>query len=339
MTKLYKRYNLLIQLVILVVSYFFIINQVFWKQDLPALLKTLEDDLSSPKFLLMLALILLLMALNWLIEAWKWKNLISKVEQVSMKRSVFAVLTGVTISSFTPNRIGEYFGRAFILKKASHVEGILITVIGSMSQLLVTIITGSLALLIFLPVFRFPGPEFINGYLYYALVALVLLLDTLLLGLFFNVNFLATWKEKILQKGLSRIRKYFRVFTLYSNRDLLTVMALSFARYIVFSTQYLLLLHALGVNIPFYYAYLMISLIYLIMAIIPTIALTELGIRGSVAIYFFGFYFTPLMTASADLNLGVLAASVLLWVINLGIPAIAGSIFLFRLQFFRNNEA
>jgi hypothetical protein len=114
-------------------------------------------------------------------------------------------------------------------------------------------------------------------------------------------------------------------------------MALSFARYVVFSTQYILLLYALGVNIPFYYAYLFISLIYFIMAIIPTIALTELGIRGSVAIYFFGFYFSPLMTGSADLNLGILMASILLWVINLGFPAVAGSIFLFRLQFFRNS--
>ncbi|MCX6284202.1 MAG: lysylphosphatidylglycerol synthase domain-containing protein [Bacteroidetes bacterium] len=337
MTKLYKRYNLLIQLVILVVTYIFIINQVFWKQDLPALLKALEDDLVSSKFLWMLALIMLLMVLNWMIEAWKWKNLIRKVEQVSLQQSVLAVLTGVTISSFTPNRVGEFFGRAFILKKASHVEGILITVIGSMSQLLVTILTGSVALLVFLPVFM-PAAEFIQGYLYYAFVFLVLLLDIILLGLFFNVSFLSTWKEKILQNGLSRIRKYFRVFTMYSNRDLWTLMGLSFARYFVFSTQYLLLLHALGVSIPFYYAYLLISLVYLIMAVIPTIALTELGIRGSVAIYIFGFYFAPLMAVSADLNLGILAASVLLWFINLGIPAIAGSVFLFRLQFFRNNE-
>jgi len=338
MTKLYKRYNLLIQLVILVVSYFFIINQVFWKQDLPALIKTLKDDLDSPRFLWVLSLVLLLMFLNWLLEALKWKNLISKIEKVGLLQSIIAVLTGVTISSFTPNRIGEYFGRAFILKKASHVEGILITVLGSMSQLLITILTGSLALLIFLPVFM-PGSVFITGYLYYTFIAIVLLLDALLLGLFFNVSFLSTWKEKILRNGLSRIRKFFRVFTMYSNGELWGIMALSFIRYMVFSTQYVLLLNVLGVKIPFYYAYLLISLIYFIMAIIPTIALTELGIRGSVAIYIFGFYFSPVTTASAGLNLGILMASVLLWIINLGIPAVAGSIFLFRLQFFRNSEA
>ena len=271
-----------------------------------------------------------------MLEALKWKNLISKIEHVTLMQSLIAVLTGVTISSFTPNRIGEYFGRAFILKKASHVEGILITVLGSMSQLLITILTGSLALLIFLPLF-IPDAGFSRGYLYYAFIAVVLLLDALLLGLFFNISFLSTWKEKILKNGFSRIRKFFRVFIMYSNSELRGVMALSFARYVVFSTQYILLLYALGVNIPFYYAYLFISLIYFIMAIIPTIALTELGIRGSVAIYFFGFYFSPLMTGSADLNLGILMASILLWVINLGFPAVAGSIFLFRLQFFRNS--
>jgi len=336
MTKLYKRYNLLIQLVILVVSYFFIINQVFWKQDLPALIKALAADLGSSRFLWVLSLVLILMVLNWMLEALKWKNLISKIEHVTLMQSLIAVLTGVTISSFTPNRIGEYFGRAFILKKASHVEGILITVLGSMSQLLITILTGSLALLIFLPLF-IPDAGFSSGYLYYAFIAVVLLLDALLLGLFFNISFLSTWKEKILKNGFSRIRKFFRVFIMYSNSELRGVMALSLARYVVFSTQYILLLYALGVNIPFYYAYLFISLIYFIMAIIPTIALTELGIRGSVAIYFFGFYFSPLMTGSADLNLGILMASILLWVINLGFPAVAGSIFLFRLQFFRNS--
>jgi len=337
MAKLYKRYNLLIQLVILVVSYVFIINQVFWKHDLPALLRTLGDELGSARFLKVLFVVLIFMVLNWLLEALKWKKLIAKVEKVSLGQSVIAILTGITISSFTPNRVGEFFGRAFILEKASHIEGILITVIGSMSQLLVTILTGTLAWLVFLPVFM-PGAGFISGYLYYAMIAVVLLLDGLLLLLFFNISFFSMFKEKILAKGLVRVRGYLRVFTLYSNAELLTVMALSFARYLVFSTQYILLLWAMGVDIPYYYAYLLIAMVYLIMALIPTIALTELGIRGSVAIYFFSFYFAQPMAVSAAIKPGILMASVLLWLINLGIPALAGSAFLFRLKFFRTSE-
>jgi hypothetical protein len=75
------------------------------------------------------------------------------------------------------------------------------------------------------------------------------------------------------------------------------------------------------------------------MALIPTVALSELGVRGSVAIYFFGFYFSLVHVYSGSLNFSILAASILQWVINLGIPSVAGSIFLFRLQFFRNNES
>jgi uncharacterized membrane protein YbhN (UPF0104 family) len=125
-------------------------------------MKALEADLSSPDFLRTLVFVVLLMVVNWMLEALKWQKLISKIEKVSLLQSVVAVLTGVTISSFTPNRVGEYFGRAFILKKASHIEGILITILGSMSQLLITILTGSLAFLLFLPVFM-PGAEFIRG--------------------------------------------------------------------------------------------------------------------------------------------------------------------------------
>ena len=338
MTNVHKRYNLLIQLAILVISYFFIIKQVFWKQDLPALIRTLGDDITSVKFVLLMVLVLALMALNWALETVKWKMLISKVETVGFTRALEAVLTGVTISTFTPNRIGEYFGRAFILKRASRIEGILITVIGSMSQLLITILTGSISLLLFFPLFL-PHAEYFNGYLYIALIALIVGLDLLLLSLFFNVSFLATLKEKILRNGLKRIRKYFRIFTLYSNRELACVMLFSLARYIVFSTQYIILIRMMGVEIPVHLAYLLISLIYFIMALIPTVALSELGVRGSVAIYFFGFYFSLVHVYSGGLNFSILAASILQWVINLGIPSVAGSIFLFRLQFFRNNES
>jgi hypothetical protein len=337
MTKVYKRYNLLIQLAILVISYFFIINQVFWKQDLPSLLKTLGEDLGSSRFVTAVLVCILLMAVNWMLEAVKWKLLIGKVEEVSFIRSLEAVLTGVTVSSFTPNRVGEFFGRAFILRKASHFEGILITILGSMSQLMVTILTGTVAILIFVPLFL-TGSGAIPAYLYLGLVTLVLSIDLLILGLYFNVSFLSAMKEKILTNGLSRIRRYFRVFTFYSNRELWQVLGLSFARYTVFSTQYVILLWTLDIQVPLPVAYMLISLIYFIMAAIPTVALTELGIRGSVAIYFFSFYFSSGGWPNPSLNLGVLMASVLLWFINLGIPAVLGSFFLFRLQFFRNSD-
>ena len=55
-----------------------------------------------------------MMFLNWLVEALKWRYMISKIENISIMTAYRAVLTGITVSTFTPNRIGEYGGRVFV---------------------------------------------------------------------------------------------------------------------------------------------------------------------------------------------------------------------------------
>jgi uncharacterized membrane protein YbhN (UPF0104 family) len=326
--------NLLIQLAIFIGTCLYIYHQVFNKTNLSGLLNTLEENMVNHEFQRGLLIVFSLMLVNWSLEAYKWKYLISKVEKVSFFKAFQAVFTGISISSFIPNRVGEFFGRVFILKTASRIESILITVVGSMSQLLITVMVGSIALLVFIPLYL-SAVVFSHGYLYYCLVSLVLALDFLLLALFFKLSFLATLKERILRNGLKRFRKFFRVFAFYHNREMATVMLLSLTRYLVFSTQFYLLLVLFDVRIPYLNALVLIALIYLIMAIIPTIALTELGIRGSVALYIFGIYFGQLFPTTGIDNLGIFAASTMLWMINLGIPAVVGTIFVFRLQFFR----
>ncbi len=324
----------MIQLAIFLATYAFIYKQVFHTSNLPELIKTTGDDLAKPGIQDRLLIIILMMVINWCLEAYKWKYLIGKIEKVSFFKAFQAVLTGVSISSFTPNRVGEFFGRVFILREASHIEGILITMVGSVSQLLITVFAGSASLVILIP-HLLPDAAYSHGYLYYGIISIVTVLDLLLLALFFNLSFLSALKERILKNRWKKLRRFFRVFAFFRNRELATVMALSLTRYIVFSTQFYLLLELFDVSIPYPTAMMLISLVYFMMAIIPTIALTELGIRGSVALYFFGMYFGHLHTTLANLSLGVFAASTILWMINLGFPALVGTIFVFRLQFFR----
>ena len=337
LSKVQKIVNLLIQLAIFVVTCLFIYHQVFQKTDLPGLVNTFKEDLGKPDFQRGLLLVILMMLVNWGLEAYKWKYLIGKVEKISFIKAFQAVFTGISISSFIPNRVGEFFGRVYILKTASRVESILITVVGSMSQLLITVLAGSAALLVFIPRYL-PEAGLSNGYLYAVLITLVVALDFLLLAMFFKLSFLTTLKERILLNGLKRFRKFFRVFAFYHNREMATVMLLSLARYLVFSTQFYLLLMLFGLEIPYFTSLVLIALVYFIMAIIPTIALTELGIRGSVALYVFGLYSGQLFPAAATNSVGIFAASTLLWMINLGIPALIGTIFVFRLQFFRKTS-
>ncbi|MAJ89900.1 MAG: hypothetical protein CMD08_01295, partial [Flavobacteriales bacterium] len=62
-------------------------------------------------------------------------------------------------------------------------------------------------------------------------------------------------------------------------------------------------------------------------SIIPTIAITEIGVRGSVALFFFGLVSNNVV--------GILSATFVMWIINLVFPALIGMIFIFSLKFFR----
>lgn len=72
------------------------------------------------------------------------------------------------------------------------------------------------------------------------------------------------------------------------------------------------------------------ALLFLILAIIPTLTLAELGIRGKVSLFLFGIY-------SAN-TMGILAAAGGIWLLNLIIPACLGSLILLRLQYFRKRS-
>ncbi len=333
-TKINKNWNWVLQGLIFLLTYLFIIRQVFYRDGLLDLKFQLGIKLSETSFLIVLPGIFILMLINWGIETWKWRYLIRKIEEIRFFFAFQAVLTGISISSFIPNRVGEFFGRAFFLKKADPVEGIIISVIGSMSQLIITMVCGSVAFLFFAKMQLGDIPLF-QGYLFIAFAVFILIINLIIIGLYLNVSFLALIKEKIILNGFSRLRRYFRVFDFYHTRELGWVLILSLLRYLVFSFQFYLLNMMFGISMPLLHGLMLIAVIYFIMTIIPTVALTELGIRGSVAISVFNLYYSMQPDVATGMASGVFFASTLLWIINLGVPAIAGSFFVFRLRFFR----
>ena len=105
---------------------------------------------------------------------------------------------------------------------------------------------------------------------------------------------------------------------------------IGFILYLVFSCQYFILLRVFDVHLPFFDGMLMVFCVFFVLSMIPTISVAELGIRGSVAIYFFG--------KLSGNKLGIITASFGLWLINLVLPALIGSLFVFNLKFFRRNK-
>lgn len=334
--KIRKTYNIIIRLTIILVTYGFIYEQIILKNNYSDFVSNLNVTFQNTHFVFLFCLGFLLVFINWGIESLKWKYLIKKIEDLSFSRSVKAVLSGISVSIFTPNRIGEYFGRAFILEKANRFEGVLITIIGSISQLLITIIFGSISLIFFIPEF-FDVSEYFYGYFYIGLVISILVILTLLLIFFLNIKILTSILESFSKKKWVKFRKRIKIFSQYSKKELLTVLMLSFFRYIIFTLQFFILLKAFSVDVIFSQSILIISIIFLVMTALPTITLAELGIRGSVTLYFFGLYLEKHGLPIDQSNIGIILASSAIWIINLAIPALLGTIFVFNLKFFRKN--
>lgn len=276
------------------------------------------------------------MPVNLALEAIKWKFLISKLEKVSFFNSLKAVLTGISVSMFLPNRVGDYFGRVFILNKADRFQAILATILGSMAQLITTLLFGFVSVIFLFPDYiKLKG---INLWVYVGLLILVVIAASTILFAYLEFGAFTDLLRKITGRKYKRIEKYAQVFSWYNWQDLLKVLLISFSRYFIFSFQFFLFLKAFYVGVNYFEAMILIGMVYLLMTIIPTIAFTEIGIRGSVSIYVFETWMQLTGRWTETIALGVVTASSMLWLINLVFPALIGLGFVFSLKFFRKTS-
>lgn len=326
------------KLAILVASFLFIFVKLKNSPSLEMSWLGLRELLSDSSVWLAMTGIFLMMMVNWMLEAWKWKYLVRKSESVSIFRALKAVLAGITVSTFTPNRVGEFFGRVFILKHTNPWKGAFMTIVGSISQLVVTIVAGCVCFVIF-AYHYFPYEEYFSPVMFWGIAVALILLAGFSLLLYYNIRLLDPLFRRITFKRWTSVRKQLEVFNQYTAKELSIVLAYSAGRYIVFTLQYYFLLRMFRVPLDLFDGVLIISCIYLFMTAVPTIALSELGVRGSLAVFFMEVFYRDNFVLSDIAAFGAVSASTLIWVINLVIPALIGGIFVLELKFFRHKEA
>ena len=318
--KKYRFWYAGIKLLIAVAAFVFIYKQVIGKENPEEILgdygRVFLNAENGPYFIAVLALMLL----NWSLEAMKWKLMIRKLEAVTFGRALAAVFSGLTVSFFTPNRIGEYAGRIFHLRTADRIKASLITILENLSQLIITVTVGAISLVFYLK--QYTG---LHEYIMWVTGVLMILFAGAILFLFLEFPVLEKSALKI--SWLKKLSGYVGVLAEYNKAELLVVLGLALLRYFVFTMQFYLLLKIYGVNGPFPVLLLLLNMVFFVMTLVPTFALTEIGVRGAVATYF-------LSRVSAD-SLAILNASVSLWMINLVVPALAGIVFIFQFRFNR----
>src|SRR5262245_18389218 len=103
-----QRLILALKLCIAVGALWFIWERVFQKENILELRDQLLQIVRDGDRLIILVAVVLLMFVNWSLEAVKWQRMLGRLEPIGFLRSLEAVFTGLTVSFFTPNRVGEY---------------------------------------------------------------------------------------------------------------------------------------------------------------------------------------------------------------------------------------
>ncbi|MGE4288735.1 MAG: lysylphosphatidylglycerol synthase domain-containing protein [Salinivirgaceae bacterium] len=310
---MYKNILIFLKWLAIVISCGYIAYKL-WKEYQAGWLSFNSASFGYPQWYLLTAS-LALAPVNWGLESVKWKLLMAPITHISWKNATGSVLAGVSVSIFTPNRVGEFGGRIFFLDSKHHVKGIGATLVGNLAQMLTTLIVGLIGLIPFWNIMDTTTSFLFSGTTLFFISFVVIALG---LTVYFSVHRLVPLFMKI--KWTRQKMHYLKFLAAYKKQLLFTVFGLSALRYLVFSVQFFLLLKLNGINLTATIAALAISQIYLILSLVPTFALSEVGVRSSVAVLVLGV-FTPLSGA-------VIVASVSLWIINLAFPAFIGTIFL-----------
>ncbi|MGN6436742.1 MAG: lysylphosphatidylglycerol synthase transmembrane domain-containing protein [Agriterribacter sp.] len=270
-----------------------------------------------------------LMLVNWLIEARKWQVLMLPLQQISLWRSFKATLTGIAFALNTPNRVGEYGGRMLYLKKENRISSVSLTIVGSISQLIVTLLMGTIGLLLLKNPLTNEAAHGAIGHIWMnVLLGTIIVITIACIVFYFRLGWLLKCCEKL--KMPERWLRHIRVLEHLNVTILLRVLTLSVGRYLVFVSQYILMLQLMQVDTSIWHAFWLITVLYLILALIPTVALLELGVRGKAGIMLFE-------TFSAN-TVGIYAASTGIWLVNLIVPALAGSILAAGLKIFNTKK-
>ena len=240
--------------------------------------------------------------LNLYFEMRKWTTLIHS-PHLDRRVAFKAVLIGMCSGFITPNRLGEFAGRAVSVPRKLRKKASVMTFAGAGIQGSVTFLTGIIGLALYPILPQIPVYGDFKPQIFYGL---------LIVGLAFVIFF---WFKKPLKPHIQAILKRIKSI---EPKTLAKAWLWAVGRYVIFSTQFVIALYSVGFSGDILTCYAGVFVLYFIQSYMPFTAMGELGIRELLAIFIFGkFLDEPLLAAFATL---------MVWVANIGIPVLIGAL-------------
>lgn len=312
--------------IVFVLLAFSIYRQIQRQPDWEVSLSQLKNVLSNNARGL-IAVVVLLMLVNWGLEARKWQLALRNLQPLSFWTAFKATFTGSTMASFTPNRTGEYVGRILYVQEGKRLQAVSLTLICSMAQLQVTLYAGLAGLWFFKRSMGFVVSDAQSAVLWLNVLFYAILTAAVVLTLFY---FRLAGLIRVIHRwtGNAKIMRYVAVLEDCNATILLRILSLSMGRYLVFIVQYYLLFSAFGVHVNWWQTLQSVSVLFLVLAILPSFTfLTDLGIRWRAGIEIVQLY--------SSNTIGIFATAFTIWLVNLIIPALIGSLLILGIRIFK----
>ena len=249
---------------------------------------------------------LLLMPLNVVAEAGKWRLLLSKTEPMTIWGAQRQVYYGYVGAFITPYHAGDYPARAMLLKdKRNFSAAVGVGLVGSIALLVVELMFGIPATWLFISY----NPNIPMQYFAVAFIVLVLMLSFLP----HVVRYLSRreWRN-------TQMRQLSAALSHMSYPLFMKTIAWSMLRYGIWAIQLALALHFCGVDMTWVQYMIAIPFYYMVVAISPSLPALNIAIRGSWSLIIFGVF--------SQNTAGIALAVVLIWLINTVLPMLVGSI-------------
>lgn len=298
--KLKKFLLLLLKLMVVGGAFYFIKNQLAEKDFN---WNIVSQTLQQPNAWILVSMLLLLTFLNRFLEILKWQNLVQVVKPISIWESTKQVLIGITFGIVTPNGIGEYAGKAWFYDKKHAVKIVFLNAVCNGIQVIFSVAFGLIGTFYINSLHRFIDTKYILLF-FGVLIALILVLFSVK-----NIR-IKGYSLQTLFKSLNEIPKKIHRKNIF----------LALLRYFVLIHQYFILYTLFNVEIPYFVLLAVVASIYLLASSLPNFQAVDFALKGSIAIYLFGFF-------GVDGWIVTLVAA-LIWLLNLVIPISIGSIFL-----------
>jgi hypothetical protein len=309
---------------------FAIYRQIEMQPDLKQSWQSIKSNLQGDNLWLFF-LLLMGMCVNVFLDAARWRFLVKKMEIINWPNAFKAVLTGHAVGISTINHLGDPLAKAAYLEDGNRIRGALMGFLGFFSHLMVVSLLGILSLLYMrfflhtnMPVIN-EIPHFVVDSIIYALTA-----GWMLFALFyFRVSGVVRWLEQI--KWVRPYQYFLEKMESYTMLELNQLLYYSFARFGVMGLQFILAFYLFDVFIQPWYVFVLLAAMMFSLTLVPSMALADIGIRGKVSLYLFGLY-------SAN-SLGILSAVGIMWLVNVILPAVLGTILILSIKITRQKIA